>query len=375
VCSRAHSRDAGAALRASRLELAGISCTSLLRTHLCRRATGAQVRDSHRLPLEAEDLQCHIHNSAGCKTDDASSPFAWKADWRRPQADERPGDQARHTVPCWTSHARLAAAARCRRRMRRGSGLCIWAATAPDRSAFRARSAVFSDFSRASAGCRPTRSRRWACAYRSMARTVADAALMMNVLSAFDHRDSYALPPKTGIPRRPRRRVRGWRVAVQSTLGYARVDPRDCRGSGRSGTAIRDAWRYRRRDRRDFSFSAQAIFTLWAAVQPYSSARILPTARAGQPGAASPPTAAKASRSARSITSARPRPHRARPTDGGIPSEIRICWLTPTMPIPALPVGQDLNDSATERHWIDLVAVQLSLQYDPPSRRRASPAA
>jgi aspartyl-tRNA(Asn)/glutamyl-tRNA(Gln) amidotransferase subunit A len=27
--------------------------------------------------------------------------------------------------------------------------------------------------------------------------------------------------------------------------------------------------------------------------------------------------------------------------------------LTPTMPIPALPAGQDLNDPAHERHWID----------------------
>ena len=27
--------------------------------------------------------------------------------------------------------------------------------------------------------------------------------------------------------------------------------------------------------------------------------------------------------------------------------------LTPTMPIPALPAGQDLNDPASERHWID----------------------
>jgi aspartyl-tRNA(Asn)/glutamyl-tRNA(Gln) amidotransferase subunit A len=27
--------------------------------------------------------------------------------------------------------------------------------------------------------------------------------------------------------------------------------------------------------------------------------------------------------------------------------------LTPMMPVPALPVGQDLNDAATERHWID----------------------
>ena len=27
--------------------------------------------------------------------------------------------------------------------------------------------------------------------------------------------------------------------------------------------------------------------------------------------------------------------------------------LTPTMPVPALPVGQDLNDPTSERHWID----------------------
>jgi aspartyl-tRNA(Asn)/glutamyl-tRNA(Gln) amidotransferase subunit A len=27
--------------------------------------------------------------------------------------------------------------------------------------------------------------------------------------------------------------------------------------------------------------------------------------------------------------------------------------LTPMMPVPALPVGQDLNDPVTERHWID----------------------
>ncbi len=27
--------------------------------------------------------------------------------------------------------------------------------------------------------------------------------------------------------------------------------------------------------------------------------------------------------------------------------------LTPMMPVPALPVGQDLNDPSTERNWVD----------------------
>src|SRR6516165_580072 len=59
-----------------------------------------------------------------------------------------------------------------------------------------------------------------------MARTVADAALMLTLLSAPDHRDSYALPPeerdwRDGLEGG----VRGWRIAYSPTLGYAKVDP------------------------------------------------------------------------------------------------------------------------------------------------------
>src|SRR5271165_1021792 len=59
-----------------------------------------------------------------------------------------------------------------------------------------------------------------------IARTVADAALMLTVLSAPDHRDPYALPPEDkdyldGLDDG----VRGWRVGYSPTLGYATVDP------------------------------------------------------------------------------------------------------------------------------------------------------
>src|SRR5580692_8643754 len=59
-----------------------------------------------------------------------------------------------------------------------------------------------------------------------MARTVADAALMLNVLSAPDHRDPYALPPE-GTDWRDGLEggLRGWRIAYSPTLGYAKVDP------------------------------------------------------------------------------------------------------------------------------------------------------
>ena len=39
--------------------------------------------------------------------------------------------------------------------------------------------------------------------------------------------------------------------------------------------------------------------------------------------------------------------------------------LTPTMPIPALPAGQDLNDPVDRTSLDRLVAVQLSVQHDP----------
>src|SRR5262249_33203090 len=59
-----------------------------------------------------------------------------------------------------------------------------------------------------------------------MARTVADAALMLTVLSRPDHRDPYALPPTDqdyldGLEGG----VRGWRIAYSPSLGYAKVDP------------------------------------------------------------------------------------------------------------------------------------------------------
>src|ERR1700724_616150 len=59
-----------------------------------------------------------------------------------------------------------------------------------------------------------------------VARTVADAALMLTVLSAPDHRDPYALPPEDRDYREGLEDgVRGWRIAYSPTLGYARVHP------------------------------------------------------------------------------------------------------------------------------------------------------
>ena len=59
-----------------------------------------------------------------------------------------------------------------------------------------------------------------------MTRTVADAALMLNVLAQPDARDWHALPyERARLARRPRRRHRGLRIAYSPDLGYANVDP------------------------------------------------------------------------------------------------------------------------------------------------------
>jgi aspartyl-tRNA(Asn)/glutamyl-tRNA(Gln) amidotransferase subunit A len=59
-----------------------------------------------------------------------------------------------------------------------------------------------------------------------IARTVHDAALMLNVISQPDVRDWFALPPDArdymaGLDEG----VRGWRIAYSANLGYADVDP------------------------------------------------------------------------------------------------------------------------------------------------------
>src|SRR5260370_2523978 len=59
-----------------------------------------------------------------------------------------------------------------------------------------------------------------------MARTVADTALLLTVLSGPDHRDPYALPPEdTDYAAGVGECVRGARTAYSPTLGYVKVNP------------------------------------------------------------------------------------------------------------------------------------------------------
>jgi aspartyl-tRNA(Asn)/glutamyl-tRNA(Gln) amidotransferase subunit A len=58
-----------------------------------------------------------------------------------------------------------------------------------------------------------------------MARTVADAALLLDVIGTPDSRDSLALDRRPEVPELAAARVSGLRVAYSPALGYAQVDP------------------------------------------------------------------------------------------------------------------------------------------------------
>jgi aspartyl-tRNA(Asn)/glutamyl-tRNA(Gln) amidotransferase subunit A len=186
-----------------------------------------------------------------------------------------------------------------------------------------------------------------------MTRSVDDAALMLNVLSGPDDRDPYALPAqgrdyRDGIDAG----VRGWRIGFSADLGFAKVDPEIAAAVDAAAREFERLGAIVEPVAAPFASPRDALFTLWAA----GAARIvagLPakrrglldpglvaTAAAGAPISAVDWLGADMARTALALRMAEF--HRQ-----------HDLLLTPMMPVPALPVAQDLNDPATERHWID----------------------
>jgi len=186
-----------------------------------------------------------------------------------------------------------------------------------------------------------------------IARTVADASLMLTVLCGPDHRDPYALPSgDRNYLEGLEGGVRGWRIAYSPTLGYARVDPE-------IAAAVRDAVRQFEAlgavvEEVDAIFPSprEALFTLWAA----GAANLLGAYSSDRRALVAPGLLATAAEGARISAVDYLGADLVRTALGQQMAEFHQKYdllLTPTMPIPALPVGQDLNDPATERHWID----------------------
>src|SRR6516162_7900195 len=186
-----------------------------------------------------------------------------------------------------------------------------------------------------------------------MARTVPDAALMLNILSRPDHRDSYALPPENrdyldGLEDG----VRGWHIAYSPTLGYAKVDPEIAAAVAGAARKFEKMGAIVEQVKTIFPSPRDALFKLWAA----GAAKLLSAYRADQHALVDlglVETAADGERiSAVDYLGA----DLVRTALGQTMAALHLKYdllLTPMMPIPALPVGQDLNDPSAERHWID----------------------
>jgi aspartyl-tRNA(Asn)/glutamyl-tRNA(Gln) amidotransferase subunit A len=186
-----------------------------------------------------------------------------------------------------------------------------------------------------------------------IARTVGDAALMLNVLSAPDHRDSYALPPEdTDYRDGIEDGVRGWRIAYSPTLGYANVNPEIADAVTKAVRQFETLGAIVEEVDAIFPSPREALFTLWAA----GAAKLLAGYSADQRALVDPGLVATAAEGERISAVEYLGAELVRTSLGQEMAAFHQKYdllLTPMLPIPALPVGQDLNDPATEGHWID----------------------
>jgi aspartyl-tRNA(Asn)/glutamyl-tRNA(Gln) amidotransferase subunit A len=186
-----------------------------------------------------------------------------------------------------------------------------------------------------------------------IARTVADAALLLNVLSRPDHRDPFALPfadrdYAEGIDAG----VKGWRIAFSPTLGWARVDPEIAVAAAAAARQFAAIGAEVDEVETIFASPRDTLMTLWAA----GAARIVGGFAAERRTLLDPGLAAIAAEGERIAAVDYVGADFARAALGREMAEFHRKYdllLTPMMPIPALPVGRDLNDPAHERQWID----------------------
>ncbi len=186
-----------------------------------------------------------------------------------------------------------------------------------------------------------------------IARTVADAALMLSVISRPDDRDPYGLPADDrNWHDAIEGGVRGWRIAFSPDLGYARVDPEVVIAVAAAARQFEALGAVVDEVDRIFDSPRDALFTLWAA----GVAALLKTFPDERKGLVDPgllETAASGEKISAVDWVLADLVRNALGRQMGAFHQQYDLLLTPTMPIPALPAGQDLNDPAVERHWID----------------------
>ncbi|MBV8653411.1 MAG: amidase [Alphaproteobacteria bacterium] len=186
-----------------------------------------------------------------------------------------------------------------------------------------------------------------------MARTVGDVALMLNVLAGTDPRDPYRLPaPAADFRDGIDGGLRGLRIAYSRDLGYAKVDPEVAAAVDRAVAALRETGAAIEAADPGFASPREAFLVLWSA----GAARVMAATTAAERALMDPGFAATIERGAKWSAVEYLDADAARTELGqkmGAFHQTYDLLLTPTVAVPALPVGQDLTDAKTERHWID----------------------
>jgi len=186
-----------------------------------------------------------------------------------------------------------------------------------------------------------------------MARTVADTALMLSVLAGTDSRDPYRLPGgdadyRDGLGGG----IKGLRIAASGTLGYARVDPEIAAAFARAVDAFRELGAAVEACDPGFASPRDAFTVLWTA----GAARALGGTSAAERSLMDPGLVASIEAGSKLSAIDYLDADAARSVLGQTMGEFHERFdllLTPTVAVPALPVGADLADPATERYWID----------------------
>jgi aspartyl-tRNA(Asn)/glutamyl-tRNA(Gln) amidotransferase subunit A len=186
-----------------------------------------------------------------------------------------------------------------------------------------------------------------------IARTVADAALLLNALSRPDRRDPYAMP----VDERDYRNglegdVAGWHIAYSPTLGSNKVDPEIAAAAAAAARTFAALGAEVDEVDRIFAAPRDTLMTLWAAGTARLVAAFPPERRALlDPGLAA--IAAEGEKISAADYIAADFARTALGREMAAFHQKYDLLLTPMMPIPALPVGHDLNDPAQETAWFD----------------------
>jgi aspartyl-tRNA(Asn)/glutamyl-tRNA(Gln) amidotransferase subunit A len=186
-----------------------------------------------------------------------------------------------------------------------------------------------------------------------MTRTVADAALMLSVIAGWDPRDPYALPPaKRDYRGAIDGGIKGLRCAYSPTLGYAKVDPEVARLVEAAVRALESLGAHVERADPGFASPRDTFWTLWSA----SCAKVAASMDAAQRGGLDPGLQVAAARGARhsavDLVNAEGERAQLMQKTNAFLARYDVLF-TPTVAVPALPVGQDLNDPKSEEIWID----------------------